>query len=262
VTGLRTTELVQGRTSRWAIAWSFAAPAAAAALPLPRAQQPAAPAVVPPGGTYPLLRVAGAGSGVTTADGAQAAPTLQQQQQQQQALEQQRQGSKRPLRQPPPPPLSFMVCAPAAEGRRVLQALAALLGSVGGAAQVVLDAPRWKVSGVLGDTAGAAAGGDAAAAVAAASASAAGPPQKHARLSAGSRSSGTVRIELSVYQQRKGFQVVAAAAPAAAPAAGAGGSSGGSDAAAPPQPWQALPAAVAAVREDMALMWPVTDCTS
>ncbi|KAL0029114.1 hypothetical protein WJX77_007949 [Trebouxia sp. C0004] len=36
VTALRTTELVQGRTSRWAIAWSFAADPQTAGIPMPR----------------------------------------------------------------------------------------------------------------------------------------------------------------------------------------------------------------------------------
>ena len=38
---VRTTELCQGRTSRWAVAWSWVADARAAAAPLPRVANPA-----------------------------------------------------------------------------------------------------------------------------------------------------------------------------------------------------------------------------
>lgn len=48
VTALRTTELAQGKTSRWAIAWSFAVPRGKASQPLPR---PAPGPPAPPAGS-------------------------------------------------------------------------------------------------------------------------------------------------------------------------------------------------------------------
>jgi hypothetical protein len=111
VTALRTTELVQGKTSRWAIAWSFAANPNTANMPLARRTVP------------------------------------QQQQQQQQLASAHQQRTKRPAdRAAGATKLSFQVTAPATEGRRLLQALAALLTTVGQAQGVHADTSAWKVS--------------------------------------------------------------------------------------------------------------------
>jgi hypothetical protein len=100
VTALRTTELVQGKTSRWAIAWSFAASPNTANMPLPRRSMP------------------------------------QQQQQHKRAA-----GSAAG-----PTKLSFRVTAPAADGRKLLQAIGALLTAVGQAQAVQVDTAAWKVT--------------------------------------------------------------------------------------------------------------------
>lgn len=217
VTALRTTELVQGRTSRWAIAWSWAACPSTASLPLrPRQQQ--------------------------LQDGDDE-PTKHQQQPQQQ-----QQGTKRQQQQqrasaaaaPPPPPRAhaFLVKAPPTDGCTLLTALAALLGSVGGLQAVALDAAKWQLTATL-------------------------PPQqrgphqptnppclKQPRLSSGLgqdlAASPPDRMQVSVFQQRgnkPGFRVVAELQQQCD---GAGDSSS-----------TTLSAALAAVRTDLELMWPV-----
>jgi hypothetical protein len=246
VTALRTTELVQGKTSRWAIAWSFAASPNTASMPLPRRTMPQQ-------------------------------QRQQHQHQHQQTNSAQQQRSKRPAGSAAgATKLSLRVTAPAAEGRRLLQALAALLTRVGQAQGVHVDTLAWKVScqlavgsgqqqqqqqqhtvhhlgeagaGTPGQApaakharagnSGAACGGDAAAPAAAVSSA--------VRCSAvGDVAAAYAAVEVSVFQQQRGsFEVVAAVK----------GQLVG-------QQQQQL-AAVAmqqvfeAVREDLTLMWPV-----
>ncbi|KAF6250628.1 hypothetical protein COO60DRAFT_1705635 [Scenedesmus sp. NREL 46B-D3] len=103
VTALRTTELVQGKTSRWAIAWSFAASPNTANKPLPRRNM----------------------------------PQQQHQHQQHKRAASSAAGATK---------LSFRVSAPAEDGRKLLQALGALLTAVGQAQGVQVDMGAWKVT--------------------------------------------------------------------------------------------------------------------
>jgi hypothetical protein len=216
VTALRTTELVQGKTSRWAIAWSFTVPHSTANLPLPRAHQPQR----------------------------QAAVDSQQQQQQLQPVQRQ-QRPQQNQQQQVPSGVSFTVEAPAAEGRRVLQALGALLVSLCGAQQLHVDTSKWRVSCSLP--------------VSEQSTSSSGSRQQHQQQQQQQQQQqeeeragdGCVGIQLNVFQQRKAFQVIAqvAAASSAAGAVSAGHST--------PAAAGALAAAVEKVKADMALMWTV-----
>lgn len=204
VTALRTTELVQGKTSRWAIAWSFTVPHSTANMPLPRAHQPQR----------------------------QPAVDLQQQQPaQQQRAKQKQQGV--------PPGVSFTVEASAAEGRRVLQALGALLVSLCGAQQLHVDTSKWAVSCRL----------PVSEQIGSSSGDRQQPKQQEAEEEEGD--GAYVGIQLNVFQQRKAFQVVAKVA--ASPAGGA--ATGPSTSAAV----IVLATALEKVKADMALMWVVCE---
>ncbi|KAL4428378.1 hypothetical protein ABPG75_002467 [Micractinium tetrahymenae] len=68
VRALRTTELAQGKTSRWALAWSFTADANAASQPLPRFPNTSAPAAAPaPGAAAGQRQPRQAAGGATAA---------------------------------------------------------------------------------------------------------------------------------------------------------------------------------------------------
>lgn len=216
VIALRTTELVQGKTSRWAIAWSFAASPNTSNMPLPRRQQ------------------------------------QNSQQQQRQQLSRASPGVLSSLRGSAAQKVTFTVTASPADGRKLLQSLAALLAAVGKAQQVRTDFVGWKVTCQLPAAAGDSTeqqqqqqlhqqgekeeecGGSE-------------PLQKRARMSDESGGSSSGRggsgdsVEVAVFQQRRGtFDVVARLQSGSSPS-------------------KRLAGVVAAVREDIALMWSVSD---
>jgi hypothetical protein len=145
--------------------------------------------------------------------------SAQRQQQQQQQQQQQRET---------PSQLSFVVEAGTSDGRKVLQVLAALLSSLCRAQEVHVDSSRWVIRCKLplegsNGSSSSAGGGDVVQV---------GTPN----------SSGVLQVELSMYRQRQGLQVVCKVV----------GSTG-------PQSSSRLAAAVEQVRADMALMWNVSD---
>lgn len=198
VTGLRTTELVQGKTSRWAIAWSFAANPNTANMPLPRRQQQQLQCQQQAIGKNFNSAAASSSSSVQSAQR-----------------------------------VSFTVTAGAADGRKLLQSIAALLPAVGGAQQVQVDINAWKIKCVLPAASGKQQQQQ--------DGTSSEPAAKRAKTAANVSSSSVAEqtVEISVFQQRRGtYDVIASVKPA---------SSTSSD----------LMTAFAAVRDDLALMWPV-----
>lgn len=137
--------------------------------------------------------------------------------------------------------VTFSVTAAAAEGRRVLQSITALLTAVGGAQQVSVDSGAWKIRCRLPS---------AAAATSAEQQRGEQPVAKKARTEAveaaqqdESRSVPFDVVEVSVFQQRRGmFDVVACVQP-------------GTDGASAVGYGSQLLGALKAVRDDLALMW-------
>ena len=214
VTALRTTELVQGKTSRWAVAWSFSVPASTATLPLPRAHRPQQQQQQP--------------------------QHLLTQPHQQQQQEQQQQVFMQPKLQQPHPQqqqqqqqqhVCFTVEASVSEGRRVLQALAALLVSLCGATALKVDTSKWMIQCQLPSTLQQQ------------------QQQQQGDAAVPAAADGEmVAVEVSMFQQRKVLQVVAKVV---------GGSSSSSAAASS----VLLHAAFVKVRQDLELMWTVADAT-
>jgi hypothetical protein len=201
------TSLSQGKTSRWAIAWSFTVDPNTARVPL-RSHAPGAAAAA----AAAAAEVAAAEAAVAAAAAAAALPP-----------------PRRAVRM-----TSFTLLAPAAEGRRLLQAVAALLGREGAACRV--DAGAWAVHATLPLQAAAAVAGGAP------------PPSKRARMEGGgsggdSEDDGAgaagLGVRVSVSQQARGSFTVAASIP-----------NHSSDLAA-----RRFTDAMHAVKDDLALMW-------
>ena len=110
---LRTTEFFQGKTSRWALSWSFAAPPLAASQPLPRFPAPGGGTAGPkaPGASAPGEGRAAAGSSVQERRGPAAEAGA---------------GVGRPSRR-----VSWQVQGPPAAGPTMLQAAQAALQQAG-----------------------------------------------------------------------------------------------------------------------------------
>jgi hypothetical protein len=214
VTALRTTELVQGKTSRWAVAWSFSVPASTATLPLPRAHRPQCPQQ-------------------QQQKQPQHHPTQPEQQQQQQHVTQPKQQKPHPQQQQQQQQqVCFTVEASVSEGRRVLQAIAALLVSLCVATAVKVDTSKWTIQCQLPTT------------------QQQQQQQQGAADVSAAADGGTIAVEVSMFQQRKVLQVVAKVV---------GGSSSSSSSAAASS--VLLHAAFVQVRQDLELMWTVADAT-
>lgn len=151
VKALRTTELAQGRTSRWAIAWSFAADSNIAHQPLQRGI-PASKNGTQQGTTGLSLgstlishgaQVAGLGRGQLNSSSspatAKAGSHGDPRQQHHVPVTQAKHSNVRPVRS-----LSFGVVALPAEGHKVLQAVAMLLSRKHCVCQV--DAKQWSIT--------------------------------------------------------------------------------------------------------------------
>ena len=183
VSALRTTELAQGSTSRWAAAWSFAADPNTANVPLRSRVGFDAPAAADGGGGGG--DEGGAGAAAAAAAAASGLPP-----------------PRRAVRS-----TSFALAAAPAEGRRILSAAAALLGRAG-AADCRVDAGAWTVRAEL----------PLQPPVAAPAPVPGEPPaKKRVRIDDGSGnggngggSGGTVGVRLLVSQQHRGVFTVAA----------------------------------------------------
>jgi hypothetical protein len=180
---LRTTEFFQGRTSRWALAWSFTADAAAASQPLPR---------------FPA---AGAAAGAGPAGGSSQQPAAAGQQQQQQV-------AQRPVGRK----LSWQVQAPPGAAAPLLDALQQCLRQAG--MQCSLNRGAYSIRGSCQPSAAELAAADA---EEGSGSRAAKRPRPQPGVSGDLPNEQPWQLELQLFQQHAGLFLLTAALHKAAP---------------------------------------------